>query len=336
MTTRIKLEYLLRFLQVARGDRSGFTVLELLVAIVIVAVLLGLLVPAVFQARSHARSIQCRNNLKQISLAFHLYHDTWGVLPPSASNSIEPTMIIVRPFLEAKKNGDADVVTPQVLLCPADPVSSAAKNAVPASNYVVNMGGPNQLAFNRWGQSNGPWQTGIVIFENDLPLVSMSSIKDGLSSTAIISETLWTYPSANWEPHGRPVARYSWAILPPFDLQSAMASDFWLAHAELVLQCESFPSTASPFVPNSNIGDGPVYMYPFYSHWVVPNRGKCSTISITDAIASGAISGVFHPASSEHQGGINMAYGDGRVSFVSDSIDKRIYQAAGTIDGDLP
>ena len=63
--------------------RRGFTLIELLVVIAIIAVLIALLLPAVQQAREAARRSSCKNNLKQIGLAIHNYHDTHGTLPPN-------------------------------------------------------------------------------------------------------------------------------------------------------------------------------------------------------------------------------------------------------------
>lgn len=96
-----------------RYGRSGFTLVELLVVIAIIGVLVALLLPAVQAARESARRMQCLNNLKQMSLAVHSYHDVHTVIPPghiiprnmSGANgheTIAPWQVTILPFIEQK------------------------------------------------------------------------------------------------------------------------------------------------------------------------------------------------------------------------------------------
>lgn len=157
--------------------RRGFTLIELLVVIAIIAILVALLLPAVQQAREAARRTQCKNNLKQISLAMHNHHDVKLSLPASdynAGGDWGTWQIAILPYIEQDamfrnyvgfENGrnlpstaahpyshilNRPVTTSIIptLMCPSDSsgnTTAPAFSNITKHNYVVNAGNTNRM-----------------------------------------------------------------------------------------------------------------------------------------------------------------------------------------------
>jgi prepilin-type N-terminal cleavage/methylation domain-containing protein len=114
----------------ARNRSAAFTLIELLVVIAIIAVLIGLLLPAVQKVRAAAARVQCANNLKQIGLACHNYHDANEGFPTQSNSALDGTWVLqLAPFFE------------QDPLCQQ---WSAAVGSNPSFAQLVK-GGPNSL-----------------------------------------------------------------------------------------------------------------------------------------------------------------------------------------------
>ena len=90
-----------------RHEFAGFTLVELLVVITIIGILIALLLPAVQAAREAARAMQCSNNLKQIGLAVHNFHDAFGAIPPSRQSCYHGTWATaIWPYVEQQALAD--------------------------------------------------------------------------------------------------------------------------------------------------------------------------------------------------------------------------------------
>ena len=198
-----------------RLSRRGFTLVELLVVIAIIGILIALLLPAVQAAREAARRSQCTNNLKQLALAFHNYHDTFKVLPPYAmQNAINQTTLVpashwlsyggftsLLPFIEqaslhdqikSVSNGftlqnDNAAVHPSHRLNTVTAFRCPSDSAFPDANFKGNSN------YAMCAGSNIGWGIGLTlrngIFRRDQG-VTFAEIRDGTSNTIMLGELI--------------------------------------------------------------------------------------------------------------------------------------------------
>lgn len=192
--------------------RRGFTLIELLVVIAIIAVLVALLLPAVQQAREAARRTQCKNNLKQLGIAAHNYHETHGSLPLNASSSLYgySAQAQLLPFHEqANLHSLIDFTLPaqtgfpwapmmnptvqpvasrplNVMLCPSESGSpfyvDSNGDTWAGSNYLLNGGSGAGVNYCSRENDGLFWRGSQTKFRD---------ITDGTTNTVFIAETLF-------------------------------------------------------------------------------------------------------------------------------------------------
>lgn len=311
-----------------RGQASararGFTLIELLVVIAIIAVLVAILLPAVQQAREAARNSQCKNNLRQLGIALHSYHETFGSFcdlrggPNDARNGDESGLIRLLPYFDQQTiySRIAERPTPPVcwdgafppwatqiamLLCPSATLPTT--NPVPGvklKSYAFCVGTTTD---NFDKATNGLFQFSFAGYKR------IRDCTDGASNTVAMAE----------KGLGQPTTR------------TLIGNSAWNVAGVTTnpLACLALVGGDQKYVASASVSTWPQgSLWPFgHPHWnafttiIPPNGPSCTTLN-NDNLSNA--SGIFTP-SSFHTGGVNALMADGAVIFVSENIDAGNY-----------
>lgn len=292
----------------------GFTMLELLTVVAVIAILVALLLPAVQQAREAARRMSCKSKMRQLGIAMHAYHDVHRLLPSGVAANGTSAFAAMLPHLDQTAiyrridflhsvfddtNRELRESVPlPILWCPSD-ISNVFPNS---TNFVANNGSGKHV--------DGRFEGLFTVMNSDHYFfkggpISCEDVTDGLSNTAAFSELLVADDSQN-------PRRAVWEAPASTDVDS------------LCDACQSLVTSqqiGNPWDRGRPWLDG-AQLSTLYDHSQTPNRLACTE--------NGTVPLGLFPAASNHSGGVNVCFGDGSTRFVNDSIDRIVWRAVGT------
>ncbi len=313
--------------------RRAFTLIELLVVIAIIAVLIALLLPAVQQAREAARRMQCKNNLKQIGLALHNYHDAYNTFPPAMCLTLSGAnygqwgpQARLLPFLDQANlqklidfslpyDTQLAVVKVRVptYMCPSEPNDrKSIEDGI--EQYPINYG----ANFGTWMVFNPvTGQPGDGAFGPNGKIGTRDFI-DGTSQSLAFSEVrafqaiIKEGGSPTISPPSTPATVGAWTG----NFEADNGHTEWV---EGRVHQNGFTTTFGPNTRVSHTESGRVYDIDFTS----VEEGDSTTQSTYAAITS----------RSYHVGVVHSLLVDGSVRPISDNIDTKVWRALGTRAG---
>jgi prepilin-type N-terminal cleavage/methylation domain-containing protein/prepilin-type processing-associated H-X9-DG protein len=337
-------------------SRSAFTLVELLVVIAIIGILIALLLPAVQYARESSRRAQCSNNLKQIGIALHLYHDAHQRFPfgkgpsyPGAAGYARwSAHALILPFMDQQPLYDSL----DFKFAPATPGMGGVINFMPAyanasginvvgsKTYLptflcpsdgppnsIDWPGQNNYCGNQGGflcdRGDAPGAAGDIapnVINNGmlyfLSRVTMAEVYDGTSNTMLFSEKL--------RGRGGPDPRRDMFVI---QNQNSLDATFDTCNA-------INPLTATPLTNKWGyswvMGENCCTLY---NHVAPPNYKTCAGLPFPGTMTNMSMQ---VPPSSYHSKGVNACMVDGSIRWVSDAVDVLTWRAIGSRNGSEP